>query len=939
MASRITKKSGKSSTAPLTGAESAFIMSPEQKKVVNHRGGHLQVIACAGSGKTEAISRRVSKLIEEGVEPAQIIAFTFTERAAASLKNRIARRIAQAKGNAFLDRLGPMFVGTIHAYCLRMLQDHVPAFGNFDILDENRLAGLVSREFKSLELDKLGDRHWRPIFDFLRNADVIENELIDSNRMSKTQFGKCYIGYRKMLNRYHFLTYGLLISEAVKALSNPNVFERVHGPLRHLFVDEYQDINPAQETLINLLAKPPVELCVVADDDQAIYQWRGSDVSNMIDFKKRYKSTTSLLLSTNRRSRPKIIATANNFANSISPRLPKKMNKYRSASEPEVHCWAAEKAEDEAEVIADTIEKLVTKKGYRYKDIAILFRSVRTSSPPFIEVFERRGIPFRCAGRTGLFMQPEACVLGKTYAWLLDNEWKSERYGEREAVTLDDIITEYQNLFRGGKKIAGIQKYLTDWRIKVKAAKTPANLVRDLYGLFNLLGVQHWDLDDATVSARMGCLARFSQILADFEHIKLRASYVGKGSEFRGSQDRGIWFYGQLFNYLQFYALDAYEDFEGEDTFDLDAVDILTVHQSKGLEWPVVFLPSLVDGRFPSGKAGRQQDWLVPDSVFPAQVRRRYEGSEVEERRLFYVALTRAKDVVYLSRFLKITNRKKPSHFLLEVAGSDPAVTAKLPLPEAFVPPPNDYESQPIISFSELASYQDCPLRYRLSRSFGFQPQLAMELGYGKAIHHILRRVAEIAKAKKKLPTAAAVEKLINDGFYLPFANKFAFERLMGEAKKLVDKYLGDYRSDLTRVWETERPFELHLEKGIVNGRADVILDMEGGKISSLALVDYKTATDLKCDDVFAFQLAVYAAAGLGEGLNVSAAYLHDLKTSRRLNVLVGGEKLIEARERADVLIGGIVQGEFPARPEKSKCRGCDMSGICKHAIRGSGKP
>jgi DNA helicase-2/ATP-dependent DNA helicase PcrA len=119
-----------------------FVPSSEQKKIIAHRNGHLQVVACAGAGKTEAISRRVSALIEEGVEPAQIIAFTFTERAAAGLKNRITRRIAETKGEAFLDRLSPMFVGTIHSYCLHMLQDHVPEFGNFDILDENKATDL-----------------------------------------------------------------------------------------------------------------------------------------------------------------------------------------------------------------------------------------------------------------------------------------------------------------------------------------------------------------------------------------------------------------------------------------------------------------------------------------------------------------------------------------------------------------------------------------------------------------------------------------------------------------------------------------------------------------------------------------------------------------------------------------------------------------------------
>src|ERR1051325_11495482 len=344
----------------------AFTPSPEQEKVIVHRGGHLQVIACAGAGKTEAISRRVSTLIEEGIEPAQIIAFTFTDRAATGLKNRITKRVFEAKGQAFLDRLGPMFVGTIHAYCLRLLQDHVPEFGNFDVLDENRLAGLLSREHKRLELSKLGTQHWRPIFDFLRNADVMENELLDPLPLKGTPFGDCYLAFKQTLFRYHFLTYGLLISAAVKALNRPEVFERVHGPLRHLIVDEYQDINPAQEKLINILARPPVHLCVVADDDQAIYQWRGSDVSNMQEFANRYAPVTPLPLSVNRRCRPKIIATANQFATSIAPRLTKKMETHRPAGGPEVHCWAAETVKTEAETIADTIQEL-QKKGYRYK--------------------------------------------------------------------------------------------------------------------------------------------------------------------------------------------------------------------------------------------------------------------------------------------------------------------------------------------------------------------------------------------------------------------------------------------------------------------------------------------------------------------------------------------------------------------------------------------
>lgn len=912
---------------------SAFKPSAEQQAVIDHRGGHLQVIACAGAGKTEAISRRVSSLIEEGVEPNQIVAFTFTERAATGLKHRITMRIAETKGEKFLDRLGPMFVGTIHAYCLRMLQDHVPEFGSHDILDENRLAGLLSREHKRLELNKVGQRHWRPIFDFLRNADVMENELLDPKTIEGTPFGDCYVKFKAMLHRYHFLTYGLLISATVKALARPVIFKRVHEPLRHLIVDEYQDINPAQEKLISQLAKPPVSLCVVADDDQAIYQWRGSDVSNMQEFTKRYKPVTSLTLSANRRSRPTIIATANTFAESIQPRLPKKMVAHREAGGPEVHCWAAETIPDEAAVIADTVEKL-TKKGFRYKDIAVLFRSVRTAAPPLIEVFEERGIPFRCAGRTGLFMQPEAAALGKIYAWLSNNDWKSERFSRSQPVELGALTKELQVVFNGGKTVPDLKEYLADWKDHVSDTTAPVNFVRDLYKLLNRLGVQNLDLDDPAGSARMGCLARFSQILADFEHVTRRARYVEEEGKkvFRGGQDRGTYYYQRLFNYLQFYALDAYEDFEGEDTFDLDTVDILTVHQAKGLEWPVVFVPSLVQSRFPSKYAGQEQDWLISDSVFDEQARRRYEGGETEERRLFYVALTRARDMIYLSRPQKKQNRFTASPFLLEVAGGDPDVADKLPLPDKFTPPAEETEELPTISFSELAHFEECPMRYRLSSSLGFQPQLVNELGYGRAIHHILRHVAELAKEKKRVPTAAEVETIFAENFYLPFANRAGFEQMLRGARKMVDRYLTDHHADLLRIWQTERPFELHLREGIITGRADVILDREGGVIDRLAIVDYKTANDNKQDSVFAFQLAIYAEAGRGEGLKVEAAYLHQLKESKRQQVTVDKIAGRVARNRADALIEGILAGEFPERPTPQKCKHCDMRAICKHA-------
>lgn len=173
---------------------------------------------------------------------------------------------------------------------------------------------------------------------------------------------------------------------------------------------------------------------MVGDDDQAIYQWRGSDVSNIIRFVTRYDAG-SRPLSVNRRCRPGILVAANQFAETIAPRLPKAMQSWRPPAGPEVHTWPALTPEDEATTIAETITRL-RELGYRYKDIGVLFRSVRTSAAPLVEALRTRDVPIRCAGRTGLFRQPEAALLGRTYAWLSENDWKDERFARAQPASL-----------------------------------------------------------------------------------------------------------------------------------------------------------------------------------------------------------------------------------------------------------------------------------------------------------------------------------------------------------------------------------------------------------------------------------------------------------------------------------------------------------------------
>lgn len=285
-----------------------------------------------------------------GVEPEAIVAFTFTERAAAPLKSRIEQRIlADSKlGQPALDRLGAMFVGTIHSYCFQILQQHVPKYEVYDVLDDNRLIAFLTREAYEIGINSLVPSGlFRSIECFLTNLDVVENELLEPVALDDP-FRSMYERYLTILEDNHLLTYGQIVAQSVRELRRPAVFEDVHGSLRHLIVDEYQDVNPAQEALVARLAESPVHLCVVGDDDQSIYQWRGSNVGNIVGFERRYENVKSFKLETNRRSRPSIIDHANELAAKIEGGLEKTMEQHRDPTGGvEVVCWCQATPTDE----------------------------------------------------------------------------------------------------------------------------------------------------------------------------------------------------------------------------------------------------------------------------------------------------------------------------------------------------------------------------------------------------------------------------------------------------------------------------------------------------------------------------------------------------------------------------------------------------------------
>jgi DNA helicase-2/ATP-dependent DNA helicase PcrA len=220
-------------------------------------------------------------------------------------------------------------------------------------------------------------------------------------------------------------------------------------------------------------------------------------------------------------------------------------------------------------------------------------------------------------------------------------------------------------------------------------------------------------------------------------------------------------------------------------------------------------------------------------------------------------------------------------------------------------------------------------MAFRLRRALGFQPPLAPELGYGKAVHHILRRIADHVKLYQRAPTPNDINQLFDEEFYLPAASRAGYAQMRASAERIVNRYLDDWVDDLHRTWAVERPFELHLRRAIISGRADVIIDESEGEFK-LAIVDYKTAADKH--DSHAFQLQVYTDAGRREGLTVDAAYVHDLKAAERHPVSVSEADVASAEALVNLLVDELRARQFPARPGPI-CDRCDVSGLCRYRL------
>jgi len=884
-------------------------LSDDQKKAVLSEKRHVRIIAGAGAGKTETLTRRIAYLLlYKDVDPSSIVAFTFTEKAAQSMKSRIYERVKELRGEEACARLGEMYIGTIHGFCLRILEDYY-GYGDHDVLDENQEMAFVLREGWKLGLGK-GGRYAENCRNFIKSVNVVYDELIDRKELKRraAEFHKRLERYEETLKKHRLLTFGQMVSLTVEKLA-------LHpGPVKHtqhLIVDEYQDINRAQERLIICIGKH-ANVFIVGDPRQSIYQWRGSDERCFEDFARMFRNCDTITIKENRRSSRHIVNVANAFADTFERARYKHIEPIKKAKGLCVRV-EHDTPQEEAEWIVSQIEEYVNSGQCKYGDIAILLRSVTTSGGAFIDIMKERNIPYLVGGKVGLFRRDEAQAVGKLFAWLWDGGfWVENPWNWSDRTTGDDLLETGLQSWQAATNISlsgSERRELLEWKDRVLKGHF-SNFTDIYHDLLTILGFLKLDPYNRIHAALMANLGRFSTMLADYESSM---RFGGAKPDWSSAVKGLCW-------YMNSYASGAYEEQPSEDIRGIDAVQIMTVHQAKGLEWPVVFIPCLVSRRFPSSKTGYPQEWFLPRDMFDV---RRYEGEMDDERRLFYVALTRAKDVLCLSYFKRINNFCSRSPFIKPIDKLLVNLDPHSNLPLIKISPSHDEEEIQTFSAGEIITYLKCPYFYRLREIWHYKPGLVTPLGYGKSLHYCLRCASEMIK--EGVSPERSVEKAVKEKFHLPFAGGKVRKRMQEKAVKTLKKFVRKHKDDMTKIKEVETRLEFPVQRATITGKVDVILRDK----NDIEVRDYKTSDEVTTPEQSALQVRLYTLGLWKTAIPVTQASLAYLEEAEVQPVTVKEKEVEAAKKVAEKCIEGIRNGQFTPNAGRF-CHKCDYGEICR---------
>jgi DNA helicase-2/ATP-dependent DNA helicase PcrA len=954
-----------------------------QREAVTHDTGPLLIVAGAGTGKTTVITRRIAHLIAQGkARPEEILALTFTDKAAAEMEARVDELVPY--GYADVE------IATFHAFGDSLLRGHSLEVGlrnDFKVLSRAEQIIFLRDRLFELPLARyrpLGDptRHLQAIITLvsrckdedISSADYIacarrlreaaeanpDDEEAADRAAAQTELAAVYDACQALMLREGNIDFGDQIVLALRLLrARPHVLSFYQRRFKYVLVDEFQDTNYAQFALVKLLAARHQNVAVVADDDQSIYKWRGAAISNVLGFLDHYADARQIVLTENFRSHQGILDAAYRLIQHNNPDrlevksgIVKHLSAVREPAGPEPHHWHFETATQEADQVAVTIRDRVEQGTWKLNDVAILVRS-NDDADPFLRSLNLRAIPWTFSGNAGLYGRPEVRLL---LAFLRAVAHPDDSVSLHYLASSDLYGVPIVDLTRCATHADRKHRWLFD---VLKGAETIPELAGELSEEARL-AIRHL-VNDLVRYMELGREMPTGELLYQF---LVDSGWLARMSKAATARDEAevqniSKFFRRILDASKALKYDNVREFvkhldalieAGEDPavaeadVETPAVRVLTVHKAKGLEFPVVFLVHLVQGRFPTPKRRDALELpielvkdLLPTGDFHAQ----------EERRLFYVGMTRARRELVLTsaRDYGGTRERKVSQFVLEAL--DLAKDAARPFKakaveelERFAPPPAPLGDAPtpmtadeelLLSHKQVDDYQTCPLKYRYVHLLRVPILRHHTVVYGSTIHAVvefyLKRRVEGNYTSLADLLAEYDKKWLNQGF-LTWQHQ--------EARKLAG------REALTRFWHQEEAEGIkptHIEKDFafsigpnrVRGRFDrVDEDLLGATI-----IDYKTSEITKQRDAdrrvaSSLQLKMYALAWREMTgrlpQRVELRFIESHVTGGHAPTDDDAEAAVSAvRAAAD----GIRARRFDATPSRQACRYCAYSQIC----------
>ncbi|MFA4889479.1 MAG: UvrD-helicase domain-containing protein [Candidatus Omnitrophota bacterium] len=958
-------------------------LNKEQAEAVSYKDGPLLIIAGAGTGKTSVITRRIAWLLHKGLcKTEEILALTFTDKAAREMLERVDVLVPYG----YTD----IWISTFHAFGDRILRENALVAGmnpDFKVLTRPEAAVFFREHLFEFNL-----KYFRPLSDPARFIEALislfsrakdedispkeylkftqglaqeaennpEDAALQEEALQQQELAEAYCLYQELLNKEGLVDFGNQFYQALELLrAHPLVLKKYQQQFKYILVDEFQDTNFAQYQLVKLLGQARKNISITGDDDQCIYRFRGAAYSNLISFTGDFPEAKKVSLIQNYRSRRGILDSAYQLIQNNNPerfevkaKIDKKLIAQSDDPGAPMHRHFDANS-SEADWVAESIRDKVSTGSYCFRDFAILVRS-NSDAQAFLQSLNMQEIPWQFSGNQGLYAREEVklCISflrvvsnhadslqlyylasSEIYNLGLEDLIYCMHYSRRRNKPLYSVLANLENIpeladvSEGAReKIKIILQDLAKF-MEISRRETTGRL---LYSFLTETGyLKKLTTEQSLESeAKIQNIAKFFNIVRDFELV--------------AKVDRVIDFTGHL-NLL----IEAGDDPPTvEADLDSDAVNVLTIHKAKGLEFRVVFLVSLVNGRFPVNR--RRQALELPDGLIK-EILPEGDIHIQEERRLFYVGMTRAKEELYLTSASDYggARLRRLSQFVAEALGKEVSpekikANAKEAI-ERFAPRkesiPKKQELLPEgklinLTYYQIDDYLTCPKKYKYVNILRVPIMEHHTVIYGRAMHAAVSQFFQHRASGKEMELRDLLDAFSNSfdpqGF---FGVAHQNERFLVGKGALVNFYNSENQKKTMPLY-IEKEFSFMLENNKINGRFDRI-DVE---LDGLVVIDFKTSeitTQKKADEkaIDNKQLALYALACKNVfGKLPMRAELHFLESG-----LIGSKKikegdLEEVIEDIRKVSAGIRRQEFPAKPAYMACTFCAYNKVCPSA-------